>query len=429
MYSLITLTTLLLGIVQSQFTNKGQTEIYHGMYECKGHTFKNGSHWFLVDDIFTCNGFCRSTNCSGFSIELSPKRNFTICSLSFPQDLVGGLNLGQVEPWRMSYITDMTFADKMQLQNSSSCSFIADDLGKDSEILDLDNDESLAVLGLSLEQIANMSGNITEPSFPPPNSKKYEHSSEYYVYADVNAFGLSFSLVQMTCKDCDDNQLRQKAVEKFQSAEKVTSDVPPPSSCFPRDAVVELISGKKITIGELDVGDKIKTGPGEYSTVYMFDHKVEDIVSEFVKLSFNDGTRIRMTSSHYIQTASGLATAGSVGLREKILKSTGEWIQVSGISYEKGIGLYNPYTYTGKIVVDGVVTSAFTNDIHPVILGGLYKIVEIIYKTTGYQILGDSLHGVHHPWWAKVLLNVLPRGPARLPDHSTIKSYFLSFIK
>ena len=90
----------------------------------------------------------------------------------------------------------------------------------------------------------------------------------------------------------------------------------------------------------------------------------------------------------------------------------------------KETGLYNPYTYSGKIVVDGVVTSAFTNDIHPVILGSLYKVVEIIYKTTGYHILGDSLHGVQHPWWAKVLLRLLLAGPTRLEDQSFLKSYF-----
>ena len=136
-----------------------------------------------------------------------------------------------------------------------------------------------------------------------------------------------------------------------------------------------------------------------------------------------------MTSSHYIQTDSGLATAGSLVVGERIIKSTGEWIQVSCISQVKESGLYNPYTYSGKIVVDGVVTSAFTNDIHPVILGSLYKVVEIIYKTTGYHILGDSLHGVQHPWWAKVLLRLLPSGPTRLEDQSSLKSYFSSFIK
>ena len=99
---MIILISLLFGIVQSQFGNKGPSDIYHGLYECKGHTFKNGSHWFLVDDIFACNGLCRSSNCSGFSIELSPKRNFTICSLSFQEHLVMGLNSAKVEPWRLS---------------------------------------------------------------------------------------------------------------------------------------------------------------------------------------------------------------------------------------------------------------------------------------------------------------------------------------
>jgi len=99
---------------------------------------------------------------------------------------------------------------------------------------------------------------------------------------------------------------------------------PPPGSCFPRDAVVELISGQKITMDKLSIGDQIKSGPGEYSTVFMFDHKADDVVADFVKISFSDETFIKMTSSHYIQTDSGLATAGSLVFGERIIKSTGE---------------------------------------------------------------------------------------------------------
>ena len=49
---------------------------------------------------------------------------------------------------------------------------------------------------------------------------------------------------------------------------------------------------------KLSFGDQIKSGPGEYSTVFMFDHKADDVVADFVKLSFSDETFIKMTSSH-----------------------------------------------------------------------------------------------------------------------------------
>ncbi|KAJ3083544.1 hypothetical protein HK102_001023 [Quaeritorhiza haematococci] len=196
----------------------------------------------------------------------------------------------------------------------------------------------------------------------------------------------------------------------------------PSRNCFPNDAMVQLENGKHIPMADLKIGDKILAAPGVYSEVFLFDHKITDTTNDFVQIEFDDGSSIRMTSGHYIQLEGGLAVAGIVRAGDRVASGSvvGEYRQVVSTKMDRAHGLHNPYTMDGRIVVDGVTTSAFTSDIHPTIIRGLYKPVEWIYRLTGINILGETLHG-EHPWWAEVLVDILPSGPDFIPSSKPVE--------
>jgi preprotein translocase subunit YajC len=199
------------------------------------------------------------------------------------------------------------------------------------------------------------------------------------------------------------------------------------ASCFPGSSMVTLQSGQQIPMSQVQIGDVVLAAPGVYSQVYLFDHKVSDIQAEFVQLNLQDGFTIKLTAKHYIQLESGLTTAESVQVGDKVLSSKGVYKTVESISIVQDKGLYNPYTLAGTIVVDGVVASSYTADIHPRIQQALYTPVKWVYQMTGVNILGSSLEDMARPWWASLLEMMIPQGPSVLESSSNM--FFQVFQK
>jgi hypothetical protein len=155
------------------------------------------------------------------------------------------------------------------------------------------------------------------------------------------------------------------------------------SECFPGDAQVELEGGKKVSMSALKVGDHVRVGPSEFSEVYMFTHKDAEVKANFVKISTSERS-IRLTSGHYLYVNGKLQTARTVKVGDMV--SAGN---VTAVTAEWADGLYNPHTMTGDIVVDGVLTSTYTDALLPKLAHTLLWPVRMLYNA-GVQIVGDD---------------------------------------
>jgi Hint module/Copper type II ascorbate-dependent monooxygenase, C-terminal domain len=162
------------------------------------------------------------------------------------------------------------------------------------------------------------------------------------------------------------------SLDKFGSQVKTCSIAESPSSssgkessCFPDYATVKTQDGSEKLMRDLKVGDVVLVAPGTYSAVFMFTHNIADRRSEFVRISTVDGFCISLSRSHYLYVNGMLKQARSVKVGDFVTLSCGRASVVNHVAIEVGMGLYNPQTLHGDIVVSGIIASTYTSAIEP----------------------------------------------------------------
>jgi hypothetical protein len=122
-------------------------------------------------------------------------------------------------------------------------------------------------------------------------------------------------------------------------------------TCFPGSAMVELENGHLIPMRELRVGQRVLVANRRYSEVFAFTHMDERLVRSFVKLNLASGT-LRATASHLIYVNNSLLVpAGEIRVGDQLTTKWGDLAPVLSIEFDVAVGLYNPQTEQGDIVV------------------------------------------------------------------------------
>lgn len=153
--------------------------------------------------------------------------------------------------------------------------------------------------------------------------------------------------------------------------------------CFPADALVQLPDGKSKRMDQLAIGDKVQTmsasGDIAYSDVYLFGHDDPYSFHEFVALKLSS-RELQLSAGHFIPIASGPAcsinnpAACSQLMKRAVDVQLGDLVwamnatsghfgleRVREKGFEDGWGLYNPFTLSGDLVVNGVLASAHSD--------------------------------------------------------------------
>jgi desert hedgehog protein len=148
--------------------------------------------------------------------------------------------------------------------------------------------------------------------------------------------------------------------------------------CFPASATVTLLSGKSVTMEELETGDEILTfdsnGRKVFSPVYLWGHRDADTTASFYEISTAAGAKLTLSEGHYMYVAEngyeGATMASATTLSPELVKvGQGAWVmtaagpecsEITEIAKVEKKGLFNPMTLTGTIVVDGVLASCYS---------------------------------------------------------------------
>ncbi|GAB0493520.1 hypothetical protein MMPV_004804 [Pyropia vietnamensis] len=187
------------------------------------------------------------------------------------------------------------------------------------------------------------------------------------------------------------------------------------AACFPADATATLASGARVRMDELAIGDTVAIGGGRFSDVFAFTHADAAAVSTFMELTVApaadtcaaDGQALRLTPGHYLSVNGRLAAAGTVVVGDFVLRSDGSAGVVTAVTSRSGLGLYNPQTLDGAILVDGVITSTYTTAVEPRLAAAALVPLRAAYALGG-RWLGSLLTG------SSRLAGILPAGPAIL---------------
>lgn len=172
----------------------------------------------------------------------------------------------------------------------------------------------------------------------------------------------------------------------FKSTNKAI-EYPQKELCFPAEALVTLHDGMQKSMDQLEIGDIILTGAGEYSPVFMFTHRRHFSHHNFIELNCkNRNAYIILSSGHYLPINGRLAAAHSAQIGDFIELGDGSLQQISSVTKVVRLGLFNPQTLNGYIVVNGVKASTYTTAIQPVVAHSMLRPLGLLYKIFGMDL-------------------------------------------
>jgi Hint module len=157
---------------------------------------------------------------------------------------------------------------------------------------------------------------------------------------------------------------------------------------------VRLRGGEVRRMDALAVGDIVHIGDSVYSPVYMFSHKLPAGEHNFVQIAMSAGDTLRLSPGHLLAVNGAFAAAWTVARGDTLLLSSGGRAVVTEIRAVRGKGLYNPHTLDGRIAVDGVVCSTYTDAVHA---GFAHSVLlapcRAAWRLLGLECGGGLLHG------------------------------------
>lgn len=122
---------------------------------------------------------------------------------------------------------------------------------------------------------------------------------------------------------------------------------------------MELKGGIRKRMDEVEIGDLVHVGDGEYSAVIVWTHQSRNEFGRFVVVQA-DGGAFAMTETHFVYSGRGVLAAKELKVGDVVRRGNGSWADVEKVKREVRKGLYNPQTVQGDIVVDGFVATTYT---------------------------------------------------------------------
>ncbi|KAJ3380434.1 hypothetical protein HDU84_005933 [Entophlyctis sp. JEL0112] len=143
------------------------------------------------------------------------------------------------------------------------------------------------------------------------------------------------------------------------------------AGCFPADAEVIREGGVPARMDQLQVGDKVLVGYANkkpvYEEIYMFGHDLSNVRAQFVRISLVSVTgSLDLTPDHFIPVYDRFekftyVRAGSLIPGMLILTTNSGLQAVHSVKFVNKEGLFNPYTLSGRIIVNSIQVSSHSS--------------------------------------------------------------------
>ncbi|KAI0557636.1 hypothetical protein FGB62_281g017 [Gracilaria domingensis] len=166
--------------------------------------------------------------------------------------------------------------------------------------------------------------------------------------------------------------------------------------CFPASAWVQKRNGEALKMRDVSVGDDIHVGNNLFSPVFMFTHQLPYVISRFVRFQLDSGDHLAVTPNHYVYADGQLITAQSVRLGQRMILGNGSTTVVLSIDWIRDVGLFNPQTSHGDIVVNNVLVSTYTQAVEPLFAHALRYSRSLERPQSNSSVMSKSIFiGVH----------------------------------
>jgi hypothetical protein len=136
--------------------------------------------------------------------------------------------------------------------------------------------------------------------------------------------------------------------------------------CFPGNAIVQTPDGE-VSMKELSIGQKVmvyEKGEIKFQRLLGWTHKKQEGTYKYIELE-TDNDKIVLTPGHYIICNNELIRAIEVKVGDKLLSSiNGKILKTTVLRtrvFDDELGIYNPHTQIGTIIVNNIVASCYTS--------------------------------------------------------------------
>ena len=139
----------------------------------------------------------------------------------------------------------------------------------------------------------------------------------------------------------------------------------PQPGCFSSFNTVEVEGKGFVSMDSLRIGDSVRSNKDSFSTVYGFLHLDRKVQATFYRIQVGHGSTLELTGSHlvhiYDTSAQHAVQAADVKVGDILQTTRGSHNAsvVHGVKVVHRQGLFAPLTYSGTIVVGGIVASNY----------------------------------------------------------------------
>lgn len=181
-----------------------------------------------------------------------------------------------------------------------------------------------------------------------------------------------------------------EAEESMQPSEDSESG----GACFPGDATVTGAHGRNITMRYLNAGDSVKISPfGHSSKIFAFTHRETTGIYPYTQISFAGGMSLTLSANHYTYADGRMLAAGNVVRGQKMTSGRGAALAVEDVRRVLRPGRFAPHSMHGDLLVNDVLVSSYTTEVHPSLAHALLAPVRLFSYLTGVQEpLGSLLY-------------------------------------
>lgn len=138
-------------------------------------------------------------------------------------------------------------------------------------------------------------------------------------------------------------------------------DDPPGIPCFAGDNTVETEHDGLKRMGELHIGDKIKTAEGMFDAVYSFGHYQPDAIGEYVEISIDHHTKPLFVSKEHLVLINGAMVPASTIIKGDIVRTQHGTATVKTTRLVTKSGAFAPFTMSGELLVSNILASSYVS--------------------------------------------------------------------
>jgi hypothetical protein len=245
------------------------------------------------------------------------------------------------------------------------------------------------------------------------NEHRRTFDVDYVEYWKNGTKHVTTTVVESNCKSANDRIWEQNP-DPTRPPTRVRT-----RQCFPAAATVSLPDGSSKAMSDLQVGDAVLSvgtaGALSYQPVYFFGHRKADGAHPFFRLATKYRTLL-LSGDHFLLACRASSDCSKVEAFVEVPAKTvrkedsvlvlapGAATPVVVVSIEPtfAVGLFNPYTLNGRIVVDGVAASAHSSSVLDPLFHALGIFIPAGYQAAFaplrllYRLLGaDYVRWVH----------------------------------